>query len=83
MNTSPKDSKPATASEIHAVLGPSDENLVIDILKVGATYDEILEAYAWIASDDYLHRKLQHNLHGRAAEVFSILEAELPEPDES
>lgn len=82
MSPPPKDQKPATASEIRAILGPSDESLVVDILKVGATYHEVLEAYAWITSDDYLHRKLLHNLHGRAAEVFDILESELPEPDE-
>ncbi len=82
MSTPSKDPKPATANEIRAILGPSDDSVIVEILKVGPTYDEVLEAYAWLASDDYLHRRLHHNLHGRAAEVFDILEAEMPEPDE-
>jgi hypothetical protein len=43
--------------------------------------DEVLEAQSWLSSDDYLHRRLRHTLSGRAAEVFALLEAELPEPD--
>jgi len=55
--------------------------VIASIAALGATREEILEAHAWLASDDYLHRELHHSLSGRAAQVFYLLEAELPEPD--
>lgn len=72
---------PASAREIREILGPVDDSVITSILAVGAAREEILEANAWLSSDDYLHRALHHGLSGRAALVFDILEAELPEPD--
>jgi len=71
----------ATASEIRAIVGALDDSLIAAILALGATREEILEAQAWFTSDDYLHRELHHSLRGRAALVFDILEAALPELD--
>jgi hypothetical protein len=71
----------ATASEIRDIVGALDDSVIAGINALGATREEVLEAQAWLTSDDYLHRELQHSLHGRAAQVFDILEAELPEPD--
>lgn len=73
--------RPASASEIREIVGPLDDTVISSILELGATRGEILEAQAWLASDDYLHLQLRHALQGRAAQVFEILEAELPEPD--
>jgi hypothetical protein len=73
--------RPATAAEIREILGPVDDQVVSSILRVEATPSEVLEAQTWLASDDYLHRQLHHTLSGRAAEVFDILESELPEVD--
>jgi len=73
--------KAATASEIRSVVGELDDSVIASIVALGATREELLEAKAWLGSDDYLHRKLHHTLQGRAAEVFDILEAELSEPD--
>lgn len=75
--------RPANASEIREIVGPLDDTIITSILQLGATQGEILEAQAWLTSDDYLHRELRHALQGRAAQVFEILEAELPEPDRS
>lgn len=72
----------ATASEIRGIVGALEDNVITGIVAVGATPDEVREAQAWLTSDDYLHRELRHSLRGRAAEVFEILEAELPEPDQ-
>ncbi len=71
----------ATASEILDIVGALDDSVIASIVALGATREEILEAQAWLTSDDYLHRELHHPLHGRAAQGFDILEAELPEPD--
>jgi len=73
--------RPANASEIREIVGPLDDTVISTILELGATRGEILEAQAWLTSDDYLHRELRHALQGRAAQVFEVLEAELPEPD--
>lgn len=72
---------PATVPEIRAIIGPCDDELLADLAAVGATKEEVLEAFAWLNSDDYLHRKLHHGLQGRAADVFEILEAALPEEE--
>jgi len=37
---------PANSAEIQSIIGPSDENLIGEILCVGATAKEIAEAYA-------------------------------------
>lgn len=81
MTATQQGGRPATASEIRAIVGPLDDAVVTGILQLGATRGDILEAQAWLTSDDYLHRELHHALQGRAAQVFEILEAELPEPD--
>lgn len=72
----------ATAEEIRAIIGPSDDDLLTRIVAVGATREEVLEAFTWLGSDDYLHRKLHHSLSGRAALVFDLLEAELVDEDD-
>lgn len=76
-----RDGSPASASEIREIVGPLDDSVISSILKLEATQKEILEAQSWLTSDDYLHRKLGHALQGCAAQVFEILEAELPELD--
>ena len=82
MTTPSQQTKPVTASEIREILGSLDDAVVTAILALGATRDEIREAQAWLNSDDYLHRALHHQLSGRAAEVFRLLEEELPEPEQ-
>jgi hypothetical protein len=72
----------ATASEVRDIVGGLDDGVIASIAALGATCEEIAEAQAWLTSDDYLHRELHHTLSGRAAQVFDILEAQLPEPDE-
>ena len=73
----------ASASEIREIVGRIEDATVTGILGLGATREEILEAYLWLSSDDYLHRQRHHTLSGRAAQVFDLLEAELPEPDQA
>ena len=81
MNGLERDDRPATASEVRAIVGAYEDSAISSIVALGATWNEVLEAQTWLASDDYLQRKLHHSLGGRAAQVFDILEAELPELD--
>ena len=75
--------RPATASEIRDIVGTLDDSVIASIVALGATREEVLEAQVWLSSDDYLHRDLHHALQGKAAQIFDILDAELPEPDEA
>jgi len=74
--------RPALASEIRELLGALDDRVVADILDVGASREELMEAKTWLASDDFLHRDLRHFPQGRAGQVLDILEAQLPDPDQ-
>jgi hypothetical protein len=81
MTTINEYARAATASEIRDIVGEFDDSVIAGILSLGATRDEVFDAQAWLGSDDYLYRQLGHSLQGRAAQVFDILEDELPEPD--
>ena len=72
--------KSVTADEVVEIMGRLDDAVMAAILRTGATRDEVLEAYAWLSSDDYLHRARHSAIHGTAAEVYRILEAELAPP---
>lgn len=69
-----------SAGEIREIIGDLEDETILEILAIGPTEAELVEAQTWLASDDYLHRALHHTLEGRAARVFELLEAQLPEP---
>ncbi|QOT78079.1 hypothetical protein [Cupriavidus basilensis] len=71
----------ATAAEIREVIGPFDQEVIVRILDVGPTLDDVRTAYAWLRSDEHLMRNLAHNLGGKAAAVFDILDDEFPDFD--
>jgi hypothetical protein len=73
----------ASANAIREIIGPFEDDVVAKILKVGPTVTEVRDAYAWLRSDEYLQRHLDHGLHGRAAQVFQILKDEYPELGDS
>lgn len=70
--------EPATGSEVREILGPLDDAVIAAILGVGATRNEVMEAYGWLSADDQIRRERHSTIHGKAAEVWRILEAELP-----
>jgi len=80
MNASKPLPDPASAAQIRAALGNVDDAVVAAVQEVGATAAEVGEAAAWMASDDYLHRKLQHAAQGRVARVIDVLEECLEPP---
>jgi hypothetical protein len=64
-----------TVNEIVAVLGPVDETLIADILKTGATAQELSLAWTWIHADEALINQGRASPSGRAAELVGILES--------
>ncbi len=74
---------PATAVEIRDIVGMLDDGVIAGIVALDATRDEVLDAQAWLGSDDYLHRDLHHPRQGKAARIFDLLDAEGPERDEA
>ena len=81
MSAKPHSARAAAASEIRAIVGPIDDAMLVRIAEIGATREEVLEAWTWLGSDDYLQRARHHMLSGRAAAVVNVLEAERPERD--
>lgn len=68
--------KPATAQDIHAVLGRIDAALVADILRTGASRADIVQALGWLDDDDYMGAELHRSLPGRARDVYHLLLAD-------
>jgi hypothetical protein len=68
-------SAPATAQEIADVIGRQDELLIAQILRTGASREEVLQAHTWLNADDALGKSLGRPVRGNAARVLEILEA--------
>jgi hypothetical protein len=62
-----------TKDAITRVLGPVDEDLAAQLVATGATEAELLEAHAWLISDEALINEGQHLPTGRVAELIDIL----------
>lgn len=75
-------SKPASASEIRAIVGPLDDTVIARIVATGASSAEILEAFTWLMADDQLGTELERTCRGRVAEVCEILEDEMQPTEE-
>ncbi|MBP0593447.1 hypothetical protein J8I87_27880 [Paraburkholderia sp. LEh10] len=69
----------ATADEIRKIIGPFEDDVVMKIMRITPTVDDVRRAYSWLRSDEYLQRHLAHNLPAPSARVFEILAAEYPE----
>ncbi len=67
--------------EAKEVLGPVDDTVIADVVRVGATREELAEALAWIGSDDMLMREGKPPPSGRVATLVEILEADQLEDD--
>jgi hypothetical protein len=72
----------ATAREIGEIVGPLEDELLLQILKVGPTAAEVLEAFTWANSDDQIGTELERGPRGAVTRVYEILKMAEPEPDE-
>jgi hypothetical protein len=74
--------KPASASEVRAIVGPLEDIAIARILATGATAAEVLEAFTWLTADDQLGTELERTCRGRVAEVYDILKDETEDADD-
>ncbi|HEX7684918.1 MAG TPA: hypothetical protein VF446_15515 [Trinickia sp.] len=72
----------ATASDVLGIVGPLEDEVIAQIVGVGATSAEVLDAYTRYRSDQLQEKRLDYELHGKAARVFEILQAEEERDDE-
>lgn len=76
----PKPDTPATEQEIRQILGSScNSDLVTLVRSTGASYDEVLQAYEWMANDDYMGRKKGKPASGVVGRVCDILQEDMGE----
>jgi hypothetical protein len=74
---------PLTRDDVMTTLGDVDETVIADIMKTGATADELAEARAWLANDEPLMnsgKPLAAGRVGRLVEILGSLEEEEPGP---
>jgi hypothetical protein len=63
-----------THEDVRAVLGPVDTSLVAEILAIGASPEELAEAYAWITNDGALMNIGRPLASNRVGHLIDILE---------
>jgi hypothetical protein len=71
-----------TREEVIALIGRSDDEVLTDILKMGASRSELAEARAWIENDEAMMTAGRPIPSGRVARLVEILQADdedLPE----
>jgi hypothetical protein len=71
-----------TADDVRKIVGQIDDERLAAILATGATTAQIVEAFTWLSSDDYLGADLERSLSGPVAEVYEILKSEEIDLDE-
>jgi hypothetical protein len=67
---------PLTADEIRSIVGRISDDRIAAILATGATPADVVEAFTWLSSDEYLSGGLNRALSGVVAEVYEILKPE-------
>lgn len=65
---------PMTREEITSVLGPADETLIADILTIGASIEELREAWGWLNGDEALMGEGRPLPGTRVAKLIDLLD---------
>ena len=71
----PTKHKTATAQEIQRVLGPIDDEVINEIINLGATKNEVLQALEWF-NDDESMRAAAESMSVCAKSIYEILLAD-------
>ena len=71
-----------TRERVVKIVGRLDDGRIAEIIATGATPAELMEAFTWLSSDEYLGGELEHSLRGRVAQLYEILAADQGEDDE-
>jgi len=70
-----------TAEDVAAILGPVEETLAADIIRTGASREELVQAWAWVGSDEAMIGDGQPLPAGRVAALVELLAPEEDEPE--
>jgi len=62
-----------TAEAVRKIAGQLDDSLLIEILKTGASEEELVEAFEWLYADDALSKSRHHAPDSRIALLRDIL----------
>ena len=62
-----------TADAVRRIVGRLDEGRLIEILKTGASEEELIEAFEWLYSDDALAKSRHHAPDSKVALLRDIL----------
>jgi hypothetical protein len=62
-----------TVEDVRAVLGPVDDELVAEILRTGASIEELIEAHSWASNDEAAMNTGRPLASGRTAQLIDIL----------
>jgi hypothetical protein len=71
-----------TRQEIVALLGGADDLVIAEIIRTGATQEELAEAWAWISNDEPLINSGRRLATGRVGQIVELLAAK-QEDDEA
>jgi hypothetical protein len=63
-----------TREQVRTALGDLDDDVVAEIVSVGATGDELAEAQAWLANNEPLMNSGRPLAGGRVGRLIDILE---------
>lgn len=67
-----------TREDIVAIIGPVEDVVIAEIIGMGATSEELVEAYAWLTADEALMgsgRPLPASRVGRLIEILEAVDA--------
>jgi hypothetical protein len=70
---------PITRQEIVSVLGPADETLIAEIMAMGASLQELREAWGWLYGDEALMNEGRPLPGTRVTELIELIEPEASE----
>jgi hypothetical protein len=71
-----------TAEDVRRIVGRISDDRITAIIAAGATQADVVEAFTWLSSDEYLAGGLERPLSGVVAEVYEILKPEEADDDE-
>lgn len=70
-----------STEDVAAILGPAEETLVADIIRTGASREELAQAWAWVSSDEAMIGDGRPLPGGRIAALMDLLAPEEDEPE--
>lgn len=71
-----------TADDVTAILGPVDEALIAEIIWIGATREDLAQAWYWLNGEESLINAGRPLPSGKVAELVDLLSADKDERED-